>query len=216
MNTIQAKYIKQEKKLSDIREKMEHFRKGNLRKRTIGKKDYYYLQYRDNNHIRSIYIPADEVSTTVSEIHTRKELEKKAKEAERRLKEYAALLGIHRTYRPVRKVDYGEYTLFMSAVAHDYKTLDHDHFTDKYMISRYRGINKRYLIGFFDYINGIERRNTRRTNDLVLDPYTYLMYFKYGQKSVLEEEVKRAIPAFLNQGLLVTDIQEAVNGTYSK
>ena len=39
------------------------------------------------------------------------------------------------------------------------------------------------------------------------------MYFKYNDKSSLDEELKRAIPAFLNQGLLVTTIQEAVNGT---
>ena len=150
------------------------------------------------------------------EISKRKELEKAAKEAERRLNDYATILGIHRTYRPVRNVDYKEYTLFMSAVAHDYKTLDRERFTEKYRISKYRGINKRYLTGFYDYVNGIERSNSRRTNDLVLDPYTYLMYFKYGQKEILEEEIKRAIPAFLNQGLLITSIQEAVNGTYNK
>lgn len=216
MKSLYTEYVKQEKDFSELQEKLKHFHKGNLRKRTIGGKDYYYLQYREDKHIRSIYIHADEVDTITLEISQRKELEKAAKDAERRLKDYAAILGIHRTYRPVRNVDYEQYTLFMSTVAHDYKKLAREQFTEKYRTSKYRGINKRYLLGFYDYVNGIERGNTRRTSNLVLDPYTYLMYFKYGHKEILEEEIKRAIPAFLNQGLLITNIQEAVNGTYSK
>ena len=37
------------------------------------------------------------------------------------------------------------------------------------------------------------------------------MYFKYGDKGALEEELKKAIPAFLNKGLLITSVQEAVD-----
>ena len=94
--------------------------------------------------------------------------------------------------------------------------MDPDDFIRKYDVSKYRGLNKRYLAGYLDYINGIERRSVRRTNDLVLDPYTYLMYYKYGNKEVLNEELKRAIPAFLNRGLLITNVQEAVNGSFGK
>ena len=36
------------------------------------------------------------------------------------------------------------------------------------------------------------------------------MYYKYGDQSVLDAELKRAIPAFLNRGLLITNVQEAV------
>ena len=127
-----------------------------------------------------------------------------------RLNSYAKLIGIHRVYRPVKNVDYDQYALFMSTVAHDHKRLNPDDFIRKYDISKYRGLNKRYLAGYLDYINGIDRHIVRRTNDLVLDPYTYLMYFKYGNKEVLDEELKRAIPAFLCRGLLITSVQEAV------
>ena len=82
---------------------------------------------------------------------------------------------------------------------------------EAYDVSKYRGIQKRYLSGFIDYINGIERENNRKTNDLVLDPYTYLRYFKYGRKEAMQEGLKRAIPAFLVRGLLITEVQEAVN-----
>lgn len=95
----------------------------------------------------------------------------------------------------------------MSTVAHDHKKMDPADFARKYDISKYRGLNKRYLAGYLDYILGIDRGNTQRTNDLVLDPYTYLMYYKYGDQSVLDAELKRAIPAFLNCGLLITNVQ---------
>ena len=47
-----------------------------------------------------------------------------------------------------------------------------------------------------------------------LDPYTYLMYFKYENMDVLMRDVQKVIPAFLNRDLLITNIQEAVGGTF--
>lgn len=205
-----------EDKLTDIQHRMNSCPRGSLRKRTIKGRSYYYLQYREGEHVRSHYIKADSVEDIRQKIENRKELEQEAQKLQARLNSYAKLLGIHRSYRPVKNVDYEGYTLFMSTVAHDYKNLGRDRFIDKYDITKLRGINKRYLAGFLDYINGIERQNTRRTNDLVLDPYTYLMYFKYGNKEALTEGIKHAIPAFLNRGLLITDVQEAVNGSFSK
>lgn len=41
------------------------------------------------------------------------------------------------------------------------------------------------------------------------------MYFTYGKKDILEYRLKEAIPEFLMQGLLITDVQEAVGGTRS-
>ena len=216
MSDIQTDYRKLERELHNIQLKIKELRKGNLRKKTIKGREYYYLQYREDGHIRSIYVRAELVEKVKGEIEERKEYEQAAREMKRRLEKYAALMGIHRTYRPVRNIDYGAYTLFMSKVAHDYKLLDKDSFIEKYKTSKYRGLEKRYLVGFFDYINGMDRHNMRRTNDLVLDPYTYMMYFKYGHKEALEEELKNAIPAFLNQGLLITNVQEAVDGTYDK
>ncbi|WP_185752322.1 hypothetical protein [Butyrivibrio sp. AE2032] len=174
-------------------------------------KEYHYLQYREGKHVKSRYIKSDDVSKLQLELETRKDLEKQAQEIENRLTMYAKLLGIHRSYRPVKDVDYEKYTLFMSTVAHDHKSMSQEEFLKKYDITKYRGINKRYLAGYLDYICDIERPITRKTNDLVLDPYTYLMYFKYDQKDVLNEELQRAIPAFLCRGLLITNVQEAVN-----
>ncbi len=216
MDNLQKDYQELERELQDVQLRIKQLRKGNLRKKTIKGREYYYLQYRENGHVRSIYVRSEAMDRIQGEIEERKEYEQAAREMKRRLEKYALLMGIHRTYRPVKKIDYVAYTLFMSKVAHDYKSLERDKFIDKYRVSKYRGLEKRYLAGFFDYINNIDRHNMRRTNDLVLDPYTYQMYFKYGDKEILEEELKNAIPAFLNQGLLITNVQEAVNGTYGK
>jgi hypothetical protein len=216
MNDRTKEYNTIEHKLADLRRRIGNCPKGNIRRRMIKGREYFYLQFREGEHVRSQYISADSLKKIRREVEKRKELEQEAKKLEARLNSYAKLLGIHRNYRPVKDVDYEDYTLFMSTVAHDYKKLGADGLIEKYDITKLRGINKRYLAGFWDYINGIESRNTRRTNDLVLDPYTYLMYFKYGDKEALDRELKHAIPAFLNRGLLITNIQEAVNGASGK
>ena len=208
-----TEYMKAENELSGILEEIDLCPRGSIRIRDIRGRSYYYLQYRDGKHIKSQYISADELPQIRADIAHRRDLEKQAKELRSRLERYAKMLGIHRTYRPVKNIDYDDYTLFMSTVAHDYRLLDPDSFMEKYDVSKYRGINKRYLAGFLDYINGVNRQITRRTNDIVLDPYTYLMYYKYGKKEVLKEELKHAIPAFLCRGLLITKVQEAVNGS---
>ena len=216
MNIYENEYKKLETELLDLQRKLKDCTKGSLRRRMIKGREYYYLQYREDGHVRSDYIALDKVESIRLEIAERKRIEVQIKQLQERLIRYAKLIGIHRSYRPVRNVDYDDYTLFMSTIAHDYKTLGRENFIVKYDVSKYRGINKRYLAGFLDYVSGIERHNIRKTNDLVLDPYTYLMYYKYGDKNALNEELKRAIPAFLNRGLLITNIQEAVNGSFGK
>ncbi|MBR5376177.1 MAG: hypothetical protein IK139_02750 [Lachnospiraceae bacterium] len=208
-------YNTTENELLLLGDKLREYPKGSIRTRKIKGKDYYYLQFRDGKHIRSQYVPENEVNHLMSLIEERKKLEKRIAEMTARVNSYAKLIGIHRTYRPVKNVDYNDYTLFMSSVAHDYKSMSREAFIAKYDVSKYRGLNKRYLAGFFDYISGADRKVARKTNDLVLDPYTYLMYYKYNDKEALTEGLKRAIPAFLCRGLLITDVQEAVNVTQS-
>lgn len=214
MNKYQSDYIAIDEELKKQQKRLEEYPKGTLRRRSIKGGEYYYLQYRDGKHVKSQYVHAGDVAGLLDMIEERRELEKKIREMQSRLEHYARILGIHRSYRPVKDVNYEDYTLFMSSVAHDYKTLELESFIDKYDVSKYRGISKRYIAGFLDYISGIDRGSMRKTNDLVLDPYTYLMYFKYGDKDVLKREVKKAIPAFLNRGLLITNVQEAVGGTF--
>ena len=89
-------------------------------------------------------------------------IEKRLKDINHVIKENTALFGEHKDYRPVKNVDYEAYTLFMSTVAHDYKRLGIENFLLMYDVSKHRGIKKRYLKGFIEYIAGIERHNTRK------------------------------------------------------
>ena len=185
--------------------------KGYIRKKTINEKEYTYLQYREGDKVRSVYIDKKAAEETEKKIAERKRIENKIHELQQRKKILEKKLGI-RKYLPEKEVDYDNYSLFMSQLAHDHKRLGTEGFIEKYDTSKYRGINKRYLKGYRDYILGNKTENSRKSNKLVLDPYTYLMYFKYGNKDVLDEELIKAIPEFLNQGLLITNVQEAVHG----
>lgn len=216
MNIRLDDYKSLEKKIIKLRNSLKSHPRGSLRKRQINGKEYYYLQYRENKHIKSDYVPLADVENVRIGIIERKKIEAEIRSLEKRLDRYSELLGIHRFYRPVKNVDYNEYTLFMSSLAHDHKNLGTEAFIEKYDVSKFRGLNKRYLSGFIDYITGVKSHTVRKTNDLVLDPYTYLMYFTYGDKEVLEEELKKAIPCFLCRGLLITKVQEAVDVTNNK
>ena len=195
--------------LKEILVEIESLPKGYVRCREIAGKYYYYLQFRDGKTVRSKYLSEEERRSVEPAISRRKELLGRKRELQRNIGILAQNLGIHH-YRPVKTVDYSEYTLFMSHVAHEFKRLGKIRFLSEVDTKKYRGIKKRYLRGFVDYLSGDVQTDFRRSDDLVLDPYTYQMYFEYGQKDVLEEELKKAIPAFLNQGLLITNVQEAV------
>ena len=193
-----------------LRRTLETLPKGSIRCKLVRNRQYYYLQFREGNKVRSVYIRANEIDDIREKINMRIGIEKRLKDINHVIKENTALFGEHKDYRPVKNVDYEAYTLFMSTVAHDYKRLGIENFLLMYDVSKHRGIKKRYLKGIIEYIAGIERTNTRKGTDLVLDPYTYLMHFKYGDQTALQCSLEKAIPAFLNQGLLITDVQEAV------
>lgn len=207
-----TEYTKIVKRLEAYQKQIEQLPKGSLRQKRINGRSYTYLQYREDGHIRSRYVKPNEEKQLKAAVQRRIALQKKTKTLTATKKQYESTLGIHSDYVPERGVDYEAYTLFMSAVAHDYKRMDYEDFIRKYDTTKYRGIQKRYLKGFIDYTADVRRPLARKSNLLVLDPYTWLMYSKYEDKQVLQAELKRAIPAFLNYGLLITSVQEAVHG----
>ena len=109
MDKNNAVYNRMNDELSRLQERINSYPKGSLRKRKIGGHDYYYLQYRDGKHVRSRYIRSDEVEGIRLEIEARKDLESEAGKLQARLSSYAKLIGVHRSYRPVKNVDYEQY-----------------------------------------------------------------------------------------------------------
>ena len=124
MDKYLSEYNRINEKLTTLQEKIRACPKGSLRRRKIKGREYCYLQYRDGKQVRSLYIKPSKVEELQIEIETRRKLEEEARKLQARLNSYAKLIGIHRKYRPVKNVDYEEYALFMSTVAHDHKKMD--------------------------------------------------------------------------------------------
>lgn len=216
-----SEYRRIDSRIQDIDIEVATLPFGSIQKKKINGRFYTYLQYRAGGHVKSDYIPDENCDAVSKKINQRKELltekklltEEKTK-IERALGSKLIEEGEFSSYKPIRSVDYKTYTLYMSELAHTLKKLGKDAFINKYSNVRIKGIKGRYLNGLLDYLQGNSGKQ-RNSTSLILDPYTYQMYFKYKDTSVLKESLKRAIPQFLKQGLLVTDIQEAVNGTFN-
>lgn len=116
-----------------------------------------------------------------------------------------------------RFVNYDRWTLFMSHLAHEYKRLGYSGFINKYSGARYHGIYKRYLEGYMEWLTnrefGIEVECKKHPIKLVAEPYIHMCYYGFKDKNILKESMKQAIPEFLSRGLLLTEVQEAVNCT---
>lgn len=207
-NLLITEYEKKQQDREELEEKIKALPKGYIQPKKIRGKIYHYLQFRKGKQVKSQYIPADKLPEMERNIEERKKLEEQLKKLIREEEDLAMMLGRHVNYRPVKDIDIDEYARFISSVVRDYKNMDQESFLEKYKPALFEGIQKKYVKGFTDWIKGTYKRKIRKGNTLVLDPYTYYMYFVVEDKSVLAEELKYAIPEFLNQGLLITEIEE--------
>lgn len=67
--------------------------KGSIRARKINSREYYYLNYREGDKVRSDYLRADEVETMRAKIDRRHELVAALKEQRRSQKQIEKALG---------------------------------------------------------------------------------------------------------------------------
>lgn len=190
---------------------------GSIQKKKINNREYYYRQYREGKTIKTIFISNDQLADIKKQISRRNKIEKRLKEINVEINQVIKGLGadIHlipsfEDYSPVKNVDYKDYTMYMSHIAHDIKRLGPEQFFVEYSNVRETGIKARYLNAILDYITKVENSKAYKSANLVLDPLTYSMYYSFGEKDIIKRRLENAIPEFLRQGLLITDIQEAV------
>lgn len=225
MNKTTNILIEQYQKLHTERTKLTDEAKdmpaGSIQQKKIKGKYYYYRQYREGSAVRTIYIPYTKVADLRKKIARRNEISKKIKEINVELNQITKVLGsdIHKIqdfadYKPVRNVDYKDYTMYMSHLSHELKRLGKKDFLVEYSDVKESGIRARYLRALIHFLSKKEAPKKNSSTNIVLDPLTYQMYFTYGKKEILEMRMKDAIPEFLMQGLLITDIQEAVGGSF--
>lgn len=67
--------------------------KGSVRVRTIRGREYYYLNHREGDRVKSDYIPASEVEEVRAKVDRRRELKAALKEQERSRKQIERALG---------------------------------------------------------------------------------------------------------------------------
>lgn len=192
---------------------------GSIQRKRIKSGIYHYRQYREGDNVKTIFIPDDKLDEVTKCIARRKAIDIRLKEINTEINKIIKALGadIHtipkfQDYKPVKHVDYKDYTMFMSYLAHEVKRLGKDKFLIEYKEVKESGVRARYLKGLINYLSKSEKSKAYSSANLVLDPLTYQMYFTYGKKDILEARIEQAIPEFLMQGLLITNIQEAVSG----
>lgn len=76
-----------------VKEELATLPKGSVRTRNIKGHEYYYLNYRDGDKVRSDYIPADQVDEVRQKVERRKQLKAVLKEQEQTRKQIKRALG---------------------------------------------------------------------------------------------------------------------------
>lgn len=195
---------------------------GSIQQKKIGNGTYFYRQYREGKTVKTVFVAADQLAEVKGDIDRRKEIEKRLREINTEINQLIKALGpdIHaipgfKDYKPVKNVDYKDYTMYMSHLAHEVKRLGKEEFVIEYREAKESGVRARYLKALVNYLTKNQNTKVYNSANIVLDPLTYQMYFTYGKKDILESRIEKAIPEFLMQGLLITDIQEAVGGSSS-
>lgn len=218
---LKKQYIKLCNERAILSDKCKNLPVGSIQKKNIKAGIYFYRQYREGNSVKTIFVPKSQVDDVKKGIIKRKRYEKRLKEISDEISQIVKALGseIHSIdgfcdYKPVRNVDYKDYTMYMSYLAHEVKRLGQTEFLIEFSNVKEKGIRAKYLKGLINYLSKNENAKATNSANLVLDPLTYQMYFTYGKKDVLDSQLKKAIPEFLSQGLLITNIQEAVSGTF--
>lgn len=219
-NILIGQYYKLIKERKLLREELSGLPSGSIQQKKIKNSIYNYRQYREGKKIKTIYINASDIGTEREKIERRKVIEYRIGDISIEIDEISRALGekVHdidgfEDYKPVRKVNYDEYSMYMSHLAHEIKRLGKDRFIKEYSNVKETGIRARYLAGLLDYLTKSKRKGHNSVY-IVLDPFTYQMYYTYKDNKILENSINNAIPEFLRQGLLITDIQEAVGGAF--
>lgn len=116
--------------------------------------------------------------------------------------------------RPKLFVNYSRFCLFISHLAHEYKRMGLEAFVEKYSGMKYRGIYKNYLDAYIEYHQNKAKvvviKYESKSNVLVTDTIVYELYYKFGEKCIMNELSPDAVPEFLKYGFLITDVHEAV------
>lgn len=90
---LEEEYERAKRLSKQLSEEIDSLPKGSLRAKKIGNHEYYYLNYREGNRVKSDYIPAGQVNELQEKIARRKELKEAFKEQQKSIKQIQRALG---------------------------------------------------------------------------------------------------------------------------
>ena len=111
-------------------------------------------------------------------------------------------------------VDYEDFTLFMSHVAHEIKRYSTEDFIAKYkkQISEthyHSRINQAYIEAIVDYFSKEDNGFTTVCDKYVLDYYAYFWWVNEDDDTDAQKVYNDAIPEFKNRGIIICRLEEA-------
>ena len=90
---LEEEYARSLRLCQRIEAELSSLPKGSVRARQISGHEYYYLNYREGDAVKSDYIPAREVEAVRAQVARRKELVAALKEQKRACKQIERALG---------------------------------------------------------------------------------------------------------------------------
>lgn len=90
---LSEEYARSKRLLKHMEAEFVDLPKGSIRKRNIKGHDYYYLNYRSGEKVKSDYISAADISALREKIERRKSLARAIKEHKQTLKQIERALG---------------------------------------------------------------------------------------------------------------------------
>lgn len=92
-NVLEEEYGRSLRLSQAMENELSSLPKGSIRERKIGEREYYYLNYREGDKVKSDYIQADAVDELSKKIDRRRELKAALKEQEHSRKQIVRALG---------------------------------------------------------------------------------------------------------------------------
>ncbi len=92
-DVLEEEYERSMRLVQAMEAELAELPKGSVRTRVVGRHEYYYLNYRDGDKVRSDYIPASEVEAMHAKVARRRELKKALAEQKRLQKQLVQALG---------------------------------------------------------------------------------------------------------------------------
>ena len=86
-------YDRSERMIHALDEELASLPRGSIREKPIKGHVYYYLQYRDGNHVRSVYVPKANVATLREQLEARSRCISEKKEQEKAMRQIERALG---------------------------------------------------------------------------------------------------------------------------